>query len=200
MRRSVPLRLLRERRHALRLHFLPRRFSPLGRYSDQVRHLAGAYRIFFNAELEFYFESAARLVVKNCDERWKQGVVTRAFAAVCSRNSKGVNMPQETKNVDQETFLSRRYEVEIEIIRKTINQNNGAKSKNILEMFVPIGIDETAIDQALLSECDTLGSGRGFLAHQTGGQAAYLIDPRTEYDQSLKIIGLLDDFEALLEM
>lgn len=200
MRRSQPLRLLRERRHELRLHFLPRRFSPLGRYDDRTRHLAGAYRIFFNAELEYYFEAAARLVAKHCEDEWKLGRVTRAFAAVCTRNSKSINMPQETKNVDATAaFLGRRFSTEVELVRKTINQNNGAKSHNILEMFVPLGLDETNIDQALLSECDTLGADRGLLAHKTAGQAAQLIDPRTEYDRSKKIIELLDDFERLLD-
>jgi hypothetical protein len=182
------------------MHFLPRRFSKLGNYTDQQRHLAGAFRVFFNAELENYFEVIARNVAAHAESEWLAGRTTRAFAALCSRNSKNINMPQETKSIDTTgAFLHRRFEKELEIQRKAINDNNGAKSRNILQMFVPLGIDESAIDTVLLAECDTLGSGRGLLAHQTGGPAVYLIDPRTEYDQAIKIVSLLNDFEALLE-
>lgn len=197
--RSVANRLLRARRHELRLHFLPRRFSKLGNYSDEQRHLAGAYRIFFNAELENYFEVTARNLAKFAENQWLSGNPTMAASALCSRNSGNINMPQETGLIKNKSYLDLRFNKELDSIRKVINSNNGAKSSNILLMFIPLGVDETKIDPELLSECDSLGSDRGFLAHQTGGAAVYLIDPRTEYDRTLKIQDLIDDFERGIE-
>lgn len=165
------------------------------------RHLAGAYRVFFNAEMENYFEVLARAIAKHAEDEWKiKGKTSRAFSALCSRNNGSIAMPQEISGIKSTSFLDRKFDKELQIIRKSINDNNGAKSHNILQMFVPLGVNESAIDPILLSECDTLGSGRGLLAHQTGGAAVHLIDPRTEYDQSLTIIALLDDFESGLEM
>lgn len=204
MARSKAQKALRKRQIELRKHFLPNKFSKIGAYSDGQRHLAGAYRIFFFAELENYFEVIARSVLNHCEAEWKKGITTRAFAAICSRNSKNVNMPQESSHITarnaSESYLNRRFVEEVGVIRRTINSNNGAKSHNILTMFVPLGINEFEIDNSLMAECDTLGSDRGFLAHNTAGAAAYLIDPRTEYDRSRTIIGLLDAFEALVEL
>lgn len=203
MIRSAAQKALRKRQIELRKHFLPKRFSKTGAYSDDQRHLAGAYRIFFYAELENYFEVIARSVVAHCEAEWKIGKITRAFAAICSRNSKNINMPQDVSQINTndplQSFLHRRFSEETNAIRKTINSNNGAKSHNILTMFVPLGINEIELDNVLLAECDTLGSGRGFLAHNTAGAAAYLIDPRTEYDRSKVILGMLDSFELLVE-
>ncbi|MBA4308528.1 MAG: hypothetical protein C0429_17510 [Sphingopyxis sp.] len=183
----------------MRLHFLPRRFSKLGNYSDAQRHLAGAYRIFFNAELENYFEVTARNLAKFAEDQWAAGRPTMASSALCSRNSGNIGMPQETSLIKNDRFLDTRFSKELDAIRKSINSNNGAKSSNILLMFVPLGVDETKINPQLLSECDSLGSDRGFLAHQTAGAAVYLIDPRTEYDRTLKIQDLIDEFERGIE-
>lgn len=198
MARSSAQRLLRTRRHELRLHFLPRRFSKLGNYSDTQRHLAGAFRIFFASELENYFEVVARSIAKFAESEWTHGRASLPFAALLSRNNNSFVMPQETSSIKPTHFVERKFKSELESVRKLINENNGSKSQNILKIFVPLGINECSIDPRLLSECDSLGSDRGFLAHQTGGRAAQLIDPRTEYDRAITIVGLLDDFEALL--
>lgn len=199
MPRSVPLRLLESRRHELRLHFLPRRFSKLGVYSDTQRHLAGAFRIFFNAELEHYFESLAKLVGKEAEREWLADRTNRACAALVSGHDNNISMPQEVTQIAGLSFLDRKFQKHLTAVRKRINDNNGAKSHNILSMFLPLGIDETSLDLSLLAECDTLGSGRGLLAHKTAGAATYLIDPRTEFDQAKKIVKLLEPFEKILD-
>lgn len=163
------------------------------------RHLAGAYRIFFNSELENYFEVTARNLAKYAEDQWASKKTCRASLALCSRNNNILSMPQETAQIKDIGYIDAKFVKELELIRKLINNNNGAKSNNILMMFVPLGVDETKIDSSLLSECDSLGSDRGFLAHNSAGSTMYLIDPKTEQDRTKKILELVDGFEEVLE-
>ena len=197
---SPDWRALRDRRMELRKALLPRRFSNLGNYTDKQRYDAAAFRFLFNAELESYFESIAKRVARYAEDKWKNdGLTTPAMVALCARGQSQVSAPTQISSVDPVRYLDRRLDAELLKLRQAVNKNNGAKSHNILKMFIPLGLDETALDPSLTAECDALGSRRGVLAHNSGHGVIALVDPRDEFDKSNQIVIMLKDFEQLIE-
>lgn len=197
---SPEWRSLRDRRMDLRKALLPRRFSKLGSYTDKQRYDAAAFRFLFNAELESYFESLAKIVAKHAEDRWKgHKEPTVAMITLCARNSSSVREPSDISSILSTRYLDRKFNEELLKIRQLINNNNGAKSHNILKMFVPLGIDETSLDPSLTGECDALGVRRGAIAHKSSHGVIALIDPRDEFDKSASIVVMLKEFEKLLD-
>jgi hypothetical protein len=197
--RSAALRHVRSRQKTLKKDFLPSRFSRLGVYNDQQRSLAGAFRVFFYAELEVYFETIAKELASFADTEWALQRASVPAMALSSMQVSKINAPEETSQIQSSgSYLHRRFRGELEKQRKRINDNNGAKSSNILKMLCPLGVDETRIDPSLLSECDTIGSDRGFAVHRSPS-VTHLIDPQSEYDRATRIITLLDDFETVVK-
>lgn len=197
---SPEWRTLRDRRMRLRKDLLPRRFSRLGRYTEKQRYNAAAFRFLFNAELETYFEALAKRVAKHAEDEWvTRGKITIAFAALSASSLSSISAPQQDDQIQTASYLDRKFRDELTNFRRSVNRNNGAKSHNILKMFVPIGIDETLIDPALIAECDALASRRGTLAHQSSHGVISLIDPRDDFDKTNSILSMLKDFENLVE-
>lgn len=64
-------RNLCERFEKLQNAFLPEEFSPTGEYADIVYEHTRAYKVLTHAELEYYFEEAAKAIAQKALREWR---------------------------------------------------------------------------------------------------------------------------------
>ena len=63
-------------------------------------------------------------------------------------------------------------------------------------MFLPLGLDETELEDQLLIDLTTLGSQRGDVAHKALSAVTNLPDPKDDNNLAKRIILLLASFEV----
>ena len=77
----------------------------------------------------------------------------------------------------------------------------GVKRENVLKLLLPVGMQESEIDEPWLQKIDAFGQRRGSVAHSPRGRVTQPVDPKSEYDVVTDIIegmGLID--QALKQM
>jgi hypothetical protein len=77
-----------------------------------------------------------------------------------------------------------------------INNNNGIRIPNILQILLPIGVLETEIDNVWLSTTDGFGAKRGATAHSSS--ITYTIDPQDDFKTVNQIMDGVRDLDDLL--
>ena len=191
---------LRSRIRQLRDHFLPITFDPTGTYSDsQVDHVR-AFRLLAHAELEWYLEEIAVETANKAFDAWQhRGLVTRVLVAMVSSYADGkFRTPLQLQAMREEGDLKGR----IEKCKNAFNtyakgKNHGIREENILRLLLPLGIDETDIDQTWLSTTSSFGQSRGHSAHQSM-KVYNPPDPKNELGIVNQILEGLSDIDAKL--
>ena len=80
------------------------------------------------------------------------------------------------------------------------SKNNGIKREDVLRLLLPIGINESEIDETWLATTNSFGSSRGQVAH-TSNRVYNAPDPKSEYDTVKEILdGLFEIDDKLLEL
>ena len=79
-------------------------------------------------------------------------------------------------------------------LRKEVQSNNGVKSKNILALLKPLGLNGRHLDNFWLQTMNTYGEIRGGHAHNSQ-RATQPIDPKTEQD--LIYVQILPELKRL---
>lgn len=161
----------------LEKHLLPAQFSPTGRYSVREVDLARAYVLLAHAEIEAYFEDRA------------QGRVDRAYDAwqnrqVCSSLLSRLVMYHEAraKSWDVTTVSTQTVAKAVNFYVSELRGNHGIKEKNLLSMFLPLGLKHGDFDASLLATLNSFGFLRGKLAHESI-KTHQPIDPKNERDK-----------------
>lgn len=167
---------LSERIDDLHFRFVPS-LDPTGTYSDAEYDAMSAFRLLVHAEIERFIEvlvedALSRFPLKI--QSWKNnGCSSRLVDAL-------------VHYMDRE-------------LRKVIKANNGVKSKNILAMLKPIGLNGSHLDNFWLQTMDTYGEVRGGHAHNSR-RAVSPIDPQTEQNLVYgQILPELEKLELLIE-
>ena len=82
--------------------------------------------------------------------------------------------------------------------RKHVEEkNHGLKCANICRLFLPLGIDESKIDSALIASLDAFREDRGLIAHTSVIGVSKMLDPGNESNRVHLIISqiaLLDEY------
>ncbi len=164
-----------------------------------------AFRLLVHAEIEYYLEEMAKNV---CGEALKEWVYDRKssniiISLVASHYSgskelesavadyKPLSKTQLQKNngdvVVTVTELAHQY------YRRTVDDNNGIKERNIKNLFYPLGIVEEDLELGWLAVVDEFGSMRGLVAHK-GNKVQSPINPM---DEKLQVINVLDGVHVL---
>lgn len=161
---------LLKRFEILKTVFLPESFSPTGDYDDDVFEKARAYKALTHAELEYYFEQIGMTIAKNAYKAWETcGTVSKALIALTTYYSgQYASIPdQKAGNNSDVGLFVRVNKAFTEYCRNVNAENNGIKEKNLLKLFLPIGIEINEIPDDLLIASNNYGVARGEIVHTT---------------------------------
>lgn len=164
-------------------HFLPATFSLTGRYSRLQHDLTKAFLLLAHAELESYFEDRARKVALNVQERYERsGICTPVLSRLLVYHNAGKDElgPVSAKAVEKA----------INYYIDHLEKNHGIREKNLLTIFLPLGICHSALDAQLIAACNQLSEKRGQFAHASF-KTHQQVDPKTERDNIRKNILLV---------
>lgn len=191
---------LRERFKQLELAFLPSSFSPTGDYADdRVFEHARAYKVMTHAELEYYFEEIAKSIAKKAIDEWKNNHATKALVALVAYYPGTFDpIPDLAKgNNAQKTLDMRINDALTSYYRYVQSENHGIKEKNILHLFLPLGIQIDEIPPDLLIFANNYGSKRGEIAHSTRTQN--ILQPEDAKKDADEILKYVQQFDGLLK-
>lgn len=186
---------------SLRLHFLPDPFDPLGTYANapRVQANARAFLVLSHAEVESYLENWAKEIARSAETVWKgKNRVTAplAFLLAASADRLAVHetlgahdAPHKFAEVTEKVFTK---------YYKQVKDNNGVKEKNLLALFMPLGLPSSAIGATLLPNLDVFGSVRGTHAHHAASAVVTPLDPETEHKRVKNVLADLLDLDAWL--
>ncbi|WP_342249565.1 hypothetical protein [Sphingomonas sp. OTU376] len=107
-------------------------------------------------------------------------------------------MPTQISEFDNRSFVKKSQLACIHELKKRVQANKGVKTYNVLSMFVPLGLDETAVEEQLFIDLNTFGARRGDVAHRGLHAIMTLPDPKEDKILSERIISSLENFEAHL--
>lgn len=161
---------LKERFSTLRDIFLPNTFSPTGDYSDEIFEMSRAYKVLTHAELEYYFEQIGMAIAKKAYQDWEdKEVVSKPLVALTVYYSgQYASIPDQKAGNNSDIRLKDRVNKAFtEYCRNVYAENNGIKEKNLLKLFLPIGIDLDSIPDDLIIASNNYGTIRGEIAHTT---------------------------------
>lgn len=183
---------------ALKGYFLPAQFDPLGIYfnNDLVQAQTRAFLVLSHAEIESYLEEWAKDIARTAEKLWREhNKVSIPLASLVATIGERVSIPPKLSNpaasrhpLDRiTTSLFQKY-------YERIKDNNGIKEANVLSLFYPIGVPESAFESTLLASLDSFGAIRGSHAHLSARAVVSPLDPETEYN---RVRNLLRDLEEM---
>ncbi len=199
MRHTKHYSLLIKRNKELKKALLPQKHSPTGNYKKSTYERVLGYKLLIHAELEYYFEEVVKSIITNVKDKWdNQHEATPTLIALMAYCTKDfVSIPEHTTDQHVNVDLNKRVNTAYTEHHRYISaSNHGIKEKNILALFLPVGITIDEIDNNLLIALDSFGSERGAIAHQT--KAKQCITPDDVEASVNNILSLLSPFDEKL--
>ena len=191
---------LQKRLNVLRRIYLPPTFSPTGSYRDSQYEKVRAYEVLVHAEMEYYFEETALSIAQKAYNKWKNArkASIPLIAMVVYYSGKYPSTPEtHTGNSSQED-IDHRVKAAYQEYNHRKTNNHGIKERNILGLYLPIGIRIDDIDEDMLIALNNFGSERGNIAHST--RAATVISPEDALLKVTDLMTYIDSFDQLLSM
>lgn len=190
---------LQRRLSKLRKVYLPRTFSPTGSYSDPVFEKVRAYKVLAHAEMEYYFEEVALAIAQKAYRKWQSNSKASSplLSLVAYYDGQFPPPPEMHGGNNSARDISWRINTSYTSYNSQIRSNNhGIKEKNILSIFLPIGVKITDIDEGMLLALNNFGSERGLIAHST--RASILTTPDDALASVNNIMNYIDTFDQFL--
>lgn len=203
---------LKKRLNEIKRHFIPKR-SATGEYTDRQYDRMRAVRLLVHAEIESYLENWAVCILTNAQDKWKNyrkpSGVLMCLLSFSEYSFKSIpdtiNSLKSQHNTPQKDIL---YQDDIDERVKQVVQrhyhaitkdNHGIKEKNLLKMFLPIGLENEEFhqSQALIFNLDSYGVNRGIVAHESAA-SQQPIDPVTEVQTIDTLLNNLKVFDEAL--
>lgn len=190
-----------DRFEKLKLAFFPKEFSPTGEYDDCVFEHTRAYKAMTHAELESYFEETGKAIAKKAWEEWKENqTASRVLIALVVFQSKTESIPEsvgKNSSKDERNLNMRVQDAYTSYIKYINGANNGIKEKNLLHIFLPLGLEPSDFPEELLTTCDSYGSERGEIVHKT--RTKQILQPAEVNQSAENILKQVEKLDALLE-
>lgn len=186
----------------LRRHLLPRRFDPTGAYRAKasVHIRAVSFRMLIHAEIESFLEGRASDLAGAAMAVWNSRRIASdvtvgmlAFGGIETARPPG-RLGGDSNNQKAYEDLDVAFQRANNVWRHELKNNHGVKEANVLNLFLPLGIQPTSLDSTLLADLSSYGALRGEVAHASSLSAATLADPKTEFDKARQLI---DDLRKL---
>lgn len=172
MAASSRYRMLFRHVRKLREYLLPRRFDPMGSYSDRQRQRALSFRIHVHGEIEYFLEESQRQILAG-------GRASLASASLAPPLMELLNAKLDAKE-------------------GTIRDNHGIKEKNVKRLFADLTFDFTALPVTLLADLTSYGKQRGAVAHSSRAvyTATILANPQDEWNKARQIVTDLGSLDS----
>jgi hypothetical protein len=170
----TPQRLQRllTRLDKLEEHLLPTAFSLTGRYTPRQHDHTKSFLLLVHAELESYFEDRARKLVMNAEVQYqRKGICTPILSRILVYH----NAAKDELGPVSANAVGKA----INYYLDHLDKNHGIKEKNLLTIFLPLGISHTDLDAQLIAACNQLAQKRGQFAHASF-KTHQQVDPLTE--------------------
>ena len=168
------LQRLLTRLNKLEAHLLPSAFSLTGHYAARQHDHTKAFLVLAHAELESYFEDRARKLVALAQGRYqRKGICTPILSRLLVYHNASKD---ELGPVSQQSVSKA-----INYYLDHLDKNHGIKEKNLLTIFLPIGVNHSDLDAQLVTACNQLAHKRGQYAHASF-KTHQQVDPKTERD------------------
>lgn len=161
--------MLERRLAEVEKRFLPR-FNPTGSYSHAQYDGVRAYIVLAHAEIEHYLEETTREILKNSLAKWnskrKAGVCIAALLHYDLRQLKpAASLAAQKPDESLDGSIQRLAKAHEKYLTQ---ENHGIKEKNLLAMFLPVGLLESDFDPVWLGTMNSFGVSRGTVAHSSG--------------------------------
>lgn len=158
--------------------------------SERELDLCRGYKILCHAEIEYYFEEVARMILNE--------------GLLCWRNEKKVTLPivgllgnyekiETNDNID--TKINK---VANDYLVKVLKGNHGIKEENLKKIYVNLGIDTSEFDLMWIMALSSYGSSRGTIAH-TSAMAQNPINIQEAIADTNYILNGIELFEQEIE-
>ncbi len=191
MRVSLLYKNLKKRLRVLDKQFLNFKpgDSPLPQNQDNLR----AFKLLAHAEIESYIEGIVLNIWKECHSEWinnKRVLPSLAFLIMYSSSQFKAN--------EHQLIVDKRIEQILTTYKTLVSSNNGIMRKNILQLFIPLGIKYTDVDSTWLSTIDSYGSSRGDVAH-TSFAVQRQLDKNDELNNLVLVIKGIKEMDLKLQ-
>jgi len=158
-----------------------------------------AYVVFSHAEIQVYFETIARRILREAESRWTTDrTIDRVIAALCVyRKADRISIPVNPIEPEPSADVEKIVEAAIRKQADVIADNNGIKRANIASLLCPLGVFQWDLNEAFLIQSDQTGKKRGELVHKSSRVALRMIrdpffDEKGDIDNLLIEIALID--------
>ena len=184
----------KELKHAL----LPAKASATGSYRNSTYEKVSAFKLLMHAEIENYFEGIVLAISADAYAKWQTSNIASpalvALLAYCKKDFPA--LPETTADQKAKKGLDERIKDAYDTYNNRIRaSNHGIKEKNILAMFLPIGVKIDQIDNNLLIALNNFGAERGNIAHKTKAkQQPSPSDAEQTVNDLLSLIASFDVF------
>jgi hypothetical protein len=187
---SVRYQNLNLRIEALKNRFL--QFDNLDSFVTENQDKLMSFRLLVHAELEYFIEEYARTIINRFLSDWtiRRRVLPGLRYLILYSTNKFDN--ENYINIDDrirgccQSFISR------------IDNNHGIKQKNIISLFVPLGVTQSYLDNAWLATMDSFGTRRGSYAHKSYSVQVQ-IDKATELNEIKHVMGGVKKVDTKLQ-
>lgn len=158
--------------------------------SERELDLCRGYKILCHAEIEYYLEEIARIVLN--ESLW------------CWRNDKKVTLPivglfgNYEKIETNDSINTKINKVTNDYLVKVIKGNHGIKEDNLKKIYVNLGIDTSEFDATWIAALSSYGISRGTIAH-TSATAQTPINIQEAIADTNYILNGIELFEQEVE-
>lgn len=193
------LRALQKRITNLDDTFLPA-LNPTGIYTDRQYDRVRAFVVLTHAEIEAYIEGAASEILTAAEDTWRnKGRICRCIAALMMYGDRSISAPRNlSRQATRDSFEQYLFYL-VKRHRKLLSRDNhGIREKNVLGIFLPLGVLEHQFDAVWLANMDSFGIQRGVVAHSSATTVQSPPDPKLMRAAVADIIQGLETLEPHL--
>lgn len=194
MPNSKRFKQLQSRINDITKHLLPKT-KLSGNYTKEEQDKIRGYLLLIHAEIESFFEERVESKVNTAFRKWqiKRQKSNILLSVMAFRNDE-ISYAPFRNNKDIEARIEKAKNSFTHFIRV---QNHGIKEENILNLLLPLGIEESQIDNTWLSTMENFGKSRGRLAHSTA-KTQQPLDPITEQATINLIMTEIEKIDLLI--
>ena len=157
------------------------------------------YIFLAHAEFETFIEEWATHVYSKCYSEWTQNskiLPSLHFLILFSLKDFKIQDNQKSNLERNDRILQI-----LDAYLKKIRDNHGVKRKNILELFIPIGVNYSDLDETKLESVNSYGEARGKHIHNSFFKnfPSTILDKNSEINEVKNIISFLKDLDDKLQ-
>ncbi len=140
--------------------------TPRNLYGRDKQDVMLGYRLLCHAEIEGFIEALVRLVVEEVwDATKRTQVITTAGQAMIDFKDRSDFPPSSLRRAPAKPE-ERLKGIANDILNRA-NKNNGVTEKDILNLFLPLGVNPRDLDVSWLEVMSEFGKSRGDVAHNS---------------------------------